>query len=446
MNIKDLIEEDGFILQRKSTTMGGEYSGSCPWCSGRDRFSVHPEKDHYVCRSCKKAGDSIQYLKEYRNLTYRQACSVLGVAPNVRLTAEPLKSTAWTPRETTTPPPTWQHKAEKLAFAAHKHLLSPAGNIKRQYLHSRGISQKTIKQARIGFMPKTKFYNRTDWGLPQEKNDKGNDKKIWVPAGFVIPFFDEKKITRIRVRQDKPLDSKKKYIIIAGSETRYMTYPGFNPDLPCMIVEAELDGWLIWAEARAAVNPIAVGNSSARPDIKTHKLLDTAAVIKFSLDNDEAGRAEVEWWEKQYPQTEEWFSTAKDAGDDFKAKINILEWVIGRVAPINDSYCEPDTTTARESISIQPITTAENIKPRKEAKKPENSPEKINKPDKKKYTYTSLCRHNEPCIFLTRKEVEVNDFTFNRLICTLHKKQNPEIPAVHFMDIEKCPRNYWNWK
>ncbi len=42
MNLVDLLQGDGFELNRVAATHGGEYCGPCPRCSGHDRFRAWP--------------------------------------------------------------------------------------------------------------------------------------------------------------------------------------------------------------------------------------------------------------------------------------------------------------------------------------------------------------------------------------------------------------------
>ncbi len=81
MKIDTLLSQDGFELKWKATTNGGEFAGPCPWCGGTDRFCVWPEKDEhgkYWCRGCERKGDAIQYLRDYRGLSYSEARMIVG--------------------------------------------------------------------------------------------------------------------------------------------------------------------------------------------------------------------------------------------------------------------------------------------------------------------------------------------------------------------------------
>lgn len=56
----------------------GEYAGPCPFCGGEDRFLVWLESDRYWCRRCQKKGDSIQFLRDYKGLSFHEAARLVG--------------------------------------------------------------------------------------------------------------------------------------------------------------------------------------------------------------------------------------------------------------------------------------------------------------------------------------------------------------------------------
>ena len=76
------------LFKRVARTHGGEWAGPCPWCYGRDRFRVWPYReptdDHYIvywCRGCGACGDLIQFLRDYKGLSFLEACQVSGQEP-----------------------------------------------------------------------------------------------------------------------------------------------------------------------------------------------------------------------------------------------------------------------------------------------------------------------------------------------------------------------------
>src|SRR5660397_129690 len=105
MTILELIQSDGFFSKPVGSTGGGEYAGPCPWCAGDDRFRVWPsqgEAGKYWCRGCGRSGDAIQYLRDFRHMTFPEACSFLGrevTRPSTLAGSRPAKP-QWEPRVT----------------------------------------------------------------------------------------------------------------------------------------------------------------------------------------------------------------------------------------------------------------------------------------------------------------------------------------------------------
>jgi len=151
VNLLDLIHSDGGTLRKVAITNGGEYAGACPFCGGNDRFRLWPEDrgGRYLCRGCGTSGDAIQYLRDYRNLSFAEACAILGHDPGPRSPgALPAPAAAWTPRETTAPPEAWQEKARGFLDDAIDLLWTPAGALMRAWLRNeKGLQDATIRKA-----------------------------------------------------------------------------------------------------------------------------------------------------------------------------------------------------------------------------------------------------------------------------------------------------------
>jgi len=154
VNLLDLIHSDGGTLRKVAITNGGEYAGACPFCGGNDRFRLWPEDrgGRYWCRGCGTSGDAIQYLRDYRNLSFAEACAILGHDPGPRSPgARPAPAAAWTPRETTAPPEAWQEKARGFLDDAIDLLWTPAGALMRAWLRNeKGLQDATIRAAGPG--------------------------------------------------------------------------------------------------------------------------------------------------------------------------------------------------------------------------------------------------------------------------------------------------------
>jgi len=112
--LQDAVQSDVGPLRKVATTNGGEWAGPCPWCGGRDRFRVWPEKERYWCRGCGEQGDLIEYLRKRRGMTFRDACEAVGRPVPSRLGAQcalPGPTPEWRPADRPLPSKLWQARA-----------------------------------------------------------------------------------------------------------------------------------------------------------------------------------------------------------------------------------------------------------------------------------------------------------------------------------------------
>lgn len=456
MNILNLISKDtGIIYKKKSNTHGGEYAGPCPWCLGDDRFGIYPAKDHYVCRRCKKAGDSIQFVKEYLSKTYMESCSYLGINPNINFkslnayTDKPGQNEIiWEPRKIEHPSQKWQDKAESFLFECYKTLLSPVGKKHRIWLNERGIKNETIKIARLGLNLAHKKYDAKTWGVVSENDKSSNTKLVHIPVGLLIPQYWEDKLIRLRVRQDNPFSSDR-FIVILGSANGYFNYDKhtnyrsskkLSTNRVTFTTEAELDGWLIWQEAKDIVEVRAIGNVSSRPDSDSHKNLSTIQGL-LNLDNDEAGVAEQAWWNKHYKNIIPYLSKKKkDPGEDYEAGINIRNWVKTGLKLID----QPEQKIYRPSQ----VCSQENFRDKVLARKKLSTiSQSIDQPGSKNYRPS----HNLSTIssmFTGEKKVKsktpINKQCIHGLYCA-SKKDTICLVSKEIIsdDMGACPRDFW---
>lgn len=325
MSLFDLIGQDGIALKKMAGTNGGEYAGPCPFCGGDDRFRVWPEKNRYWCRQCKKSGDSIQFLRDTKSLSYQEACLYLNIEPKVISQSSKPEINSWTPREVKTmPEQVWQMRAENF-LSVRKSL--PKDIL--QWLKNRGLSMQTIKDASLAWNPIDVWLSRESFGLSPLKNEEtGNLRTVWLPRGLIIPFFFDRHIIRIRFRRpDDVKDSYGRYTTISGSADRPMFWKSNTKAYA--IVESELDGLLIHQEAGNLVNIIALGSAQARPDKETYHALSEAEIILLCLDYDEAGTKESwGWWPGYFKQVVRWpCPIGKDPGEAFQKGLDILAWI-----------------------------------------------------------------------------------------------------------------------
>jgi len=329
MGLLDLLKEDNINPKYTSSTYGGEYASPCPMCGGKDRFRTwpnHPEGESWWCRKCGKAGTAVHYLVHIRNMSYSDAYKSLGINPSYR--ARKRTKHRWEPQPPQEPPPKlWQQQAA--AFLNWSQGILWDGvyiKIREWLLNERGLTEETVKQAGLGWIPQDHYADRESWGLSESFNEQGKNTKLWLPAGLVIPCFHDNQLHRIRIRRHGPSDGMK-YYIVPGSSMTPMT---LGNGKPFILVESELDANLLHQEAGDLVTATALGSSDIKPDRLLYEQLKEAYKILVSLDSDEAG-ANSSWrfWMEHFPQATRWpVIKGKDPTEAYLSGFNLRKWII----------------------------------------------------------------------------------------------------------------------
>lgn len=308
-------------LRRVARTHGGEWAGPCPWCGGRDRFRVWPNEDggRYWCRGCGKHGDAIEYLRESRGLSFREAVEELGRESILK----PSRMVRHEREEKRSSSLKWEGKAETFLKESIESLWR--GSDVLSFLHGRGLRDETIRTAALGWSPRDQYEDRETWGLDPVTDERGKAKKLWLPEGLVIPLIEKDRVLRLRIRRAK---GELRYYIVPGSNTKPMV---LNSDLGSfVIVESELDGLLISQEVGDLIGTIALGSVTMRPDEDTDRQLKEAGLILNCLDFDRAG-AEASWgfWSETYrAKVRRWpVPVGKDPSEAFQKELNIRAWI-----------------------------------------------------------------------------------------------------------------------
>jgi len=359
MSLLDLLKEDKIQPKRKSSTHGGEYKSPCPKCGGKDRFIYwpnHPEGESWWCRQCNKGGTAVHYLVHIRNMTYSDAYKSLGINPSYR--ARKRTNHRWEPQVHQEPPSElWQKQAGAILRWSQDILWdNHYVKIREWLLNERGLTEETVKQAGLGWIPQDYFADRESWGLPESFNEQGKNTKLWLPAGLVIPCFHDNQLHRIRIRRHVPSDGMK-YYIVPGSSMTPMT---LGNDNVFILVESELDTILLHQEAGDVVTAIALGSSETKPDRVLYERLKEADKILVSLDSDEAG-ANSSWrfWMEYFPQAIRWpVIKGKDPTQAYLNGLNLRKWVC---AGIRDRTKHRSPVEIEETKITCPVLTQEHV-------------------------------------------------------------------------------------
>ena len=316
----ELITQDGLTPTRKGPD---EWCSPCPACGGNDRFVIRPAAGRYWCRQCGSKGDVIEYLRRFRGMTYHQAAEHVGHSTSSSAGHPPRKAQAAT-RPTPTPPPeAWTAQAKELIAAAHKALVSNEARL--EWLRAkRGLTRATAERFRLGWLEQNIYLDRATWGLAPELRDDGTPKKLFIPAGLLIPGPD-----RLRIRRADP-GGNGKYFVIPGSGNAPLTIgTDHQAEMTgAIVVESELDAMLLHQEISDPVMIIACGSTSNGPDAAMVTDLTKRPFVLISLDADKAGaKAAIAKWFSTLPNaTPAPPYGGKDHTDAFLSGYSLGEW------------------------------------------------------------------------------------------------------------------------
>ena len=340
INIKSLYTEHGFTPKPKTHN---ELCGPCPWCGGRDRFTIFTEQGNdglgrFWCRQCEKKGDAIQFLRNLDGLGFKEAMRALGLSetpyrrPVKSPSPSPPQPPVFIPPEIIIPGPVWQERSAKIVSWARDQL-QQSPTVQAWLARERGISTTTANAAGLGWIPQDMYRPREVFGLPPEFKNTGKPKQVWIPKGLCIPIYHQDgRLLRVKFRVADPGDTRPKYIPLPQAEkcTAPLVLESSAGVLPWQVVESELDALLLAQEAGHLVNVIGMGSASLRPDAATWTKLQAAPRVLVSLDFDEAGnKAACRWWEahlqsgsyKLWPVPE-----GKDPCDAWRAGWTLTDW------------------------------------------------------------------------------------------------------------------------
>jgi DNA primase len=309
MNLLDLISRD-VPLRRTSSKHGGEYSGPCPLCRrGTDRFKVWPVLQRWAClgfkagrAGCDRSGDAIDYLRQRNGLSYADAQAQLGhtlAVCSVRSKAPQMLSIS-APAQLRPPSAVWQARAAAWIEDCEANLAGPQGEGARTWLKRRGLTEVTIRRARLGYNPYDHHNERIDWGLPS--SDQECSRSVWLPRGIVIPWFVGGDIWRINVR--RPLSPQQtardqpKYVGPAGFAPALFGADGLTPDKPVVLVEGEIDALTVTQVAGDLVAAVATGSTGGarRARWVAQLALAPLVLVAFDADDNGAGHQAATWW------------------------------------------------------------------------------------------------------------------------------------------------------
>lgn len=279
IDCRDLIERD---LGKPKYRTHNYNTYKCPLHNEEKGYSFVVYEDHWICfGKCGHGGDAISWLMEYHNVSFQEACERLSSGDLPKLQQPLHKSKNTGPVLSEPPDGDWRSRAEEVVKQAEVNLWGEEGKRALRYLkEQRGLTETTILEARLGYVPG----DYRDW-----KTMHG----LTIPCGITIPWYADQVLWGIKVRR-------------AGGQQRYQQVSGGNikgclyladtilPGLPLMITEGEFDALIVRQTAKGVVCVTSIG-SAANMQINSKwftKLISVPSIL-LRMDEDQAGQGAV---------------------------------------------------------------------------------------------------------------------------------------------------------
>lgn len=264
MNLDDLVTLVEADLGPPVKTSGKWLFWLCPFHDEKTpSFGVTNNGDGWYCFGCGKSGDdAIAYRVARGQITRKEAAELRnevdpsGTASHRRRSSSPSPPPAPVRDPGNPPPAAWREQAAAFVGYCQEKLFTKAGRVGLEYLRGRGLTNATVRAWGLGYHEAKRFRPPQKWGL-----DAGG-KKIYLPAGVVIPWSVDGETWHVKTRR---LGGKgPKYIQVRGGQPALYGLDLVKGSRVLVICEGELDAVLLWQEAGDLVDVVAIGSKTAR--------------------------------------------------------------------------------------------------------------------------------------------------------------------------------------
>lgn len=267
-DLRRLVEQD---LGPAPLRGGGASLYKCPFHNEHNGHSLAVWQDGYRCfGACDLRGDALDWLTHYRRLSFTEALRVLGEPALAAVPTE--RKTLKSPAE----PPDWgwQRRAEQVVSHAEEILWSDVGEPALNYLTGRGLTARTIRAARLGYVPGDFRGWRTIEGMD-------------VPCGITIPWFATGALWAVKVR--RAYGTPKYQQIKGGNVNGLYGADSLKDQQVALFCEGEFDALLANQEAGKLAAPVTLSSATAILSSRWYAELTHCHTILVAYDRDTAG-------------------------------------------------------------------------------------------------------------------------------------------------------------
>ena len=230
----DIVELASEYLTLKKA--GRNFIGLCPFHQEKTpSFTVNRDKQIFYCFGCGEGGNVITFLMKIADKTFPEAIKDLAEKTGVVL---PPMLSGKEGRQKDSLKESIINLYLRAAQHFSRNLSSPAGKVAREYLQNRSISEETIKQFRLGYVPDT-------WrSLADYLEGSGLSLKLAEQAGLVIAGKEGNFYDRFRGRLVFPIENIFGEIVAFGGRILEKGEPKYlnSPESPVYIKGKNLYG------------------------------------------------------------------------------------------------------------------------------------------------------------------------------------------------------------
>lgn len=212
----------------------------------------------------------------------------------------------------------WKNTAYEFLEDCIKCLWSDKGHKALDYLHWRGLQDRTIKEWMLGYHPDDAFFNTREWGI------EGGRGKMVISRGIIIPCQDEFGLHYLNIRTNQ---GDEKYKKVKGSKTWLYGARTFKKNLIGFLFEGEFDALLAWQTEYV----LGYASLPAKQKIKPayQPFFDEMIDVIVAYDDDEAGHKAADDLCDQFPGFTKAtsFPFGKDLTEYYQMGGDVLGWI-----------------------------------------------------------------------------------------------------------------------
>ncbi|RJR31776.1 MAG: DUF2169 domain-containing protein [Desulfobacteraceae bacterium] len=197
-----------------------------------------------------------------------------------------------------------------------------------------GLDHRSIRKSWMGLNKEEIHEERVDWGLKPERKDPGDLKPLSIPAGLVLPHFNDALLDRITIlppgweEGEKPCSCER----VEGSVETPL-FLSVEDGAPVIRVADELQAWYVEKEIGDACSVIAITDPGQKPDEEAAARIEKAPAFIVVMP-EKAKESDGMAWTKRFPNAQ---PRKLPKGDTvFAARqrgVDIRDWIMEAMSP-----------------------------------------------------------------------------------------------------------------